>query len=346
MKKKSVRLLIGVLALCCLIGVYFGLRMYNAGKQKEEEKAQAGEEILNVDPDGLAEISFLIEGEPVSFRKGEDDSWEKEDDDSFPVSASTLLMPLSYLEPLDSLRTLTEVEDASEYGFEDPQNVITLVNKDGEETCITIGDTNEITGNDYLILNGDSSTVYTVSTSLRTAFSDDLYDYAEGEELPEVLASMITGIALKRDTDSYAIYLDDAVWMVLGEDGSARRADSEKVNSLCDELSLLSYTRFVEHNLSDFSAYGLDEPAVEFTLTYTEENGEEESGESETEAAAESGELCFAIGQTDENGDYYTRLGDSSEVHTLSASLVDSLLSLNAKELAASSGEETEEVTD
>ncbi len=351
MKKRSVRLLVGVLAVCCLCGVYFGLRFYNQRTEEAEQEAALGEEILDVDTNALTEVSFLIDGEPVSFRKTEEGSWEKEDDATFPASEAALLVPLSYLNPLNSLRTLTEVEDSSEYGFEDPQNVITIVNSDGDETVVTICDTNEVTGNDYLILNNDSSTVYTVNSGLRTAFSDDLYDYAVSEELPTVLASMITGIALERPADSYDIYLEDSIWMVSGEDVNAE-ADSELVNDLTSDLSRLSYESFVEHNCSDFSDYGLDDPIAEFILTYEEESEEETKEteeESESEDAADTAkisQLHIAIGQTDESGDYYTRLGDSKEVHTISGTTIGTLLSYTAEELVAPPEEETEEVSE
>ncbi|MCD8103635.1 MAG: DUF4340 domain-containing protein [Lachnospiraceae bacterium] len=387
MKKKSVKLIAGVVVIVLLCGAYFGLRSYNQKQEEAEEEAAAGETILEVDTSTLTAISFLIDGEEVSFTLQDDDTWQKDDDDTFPVNTTALLSPLSELSELKSLRTLTEIEDVSEYGFDDPQNLITLTDADGNETIITIGSNNESTGNDYLMLNEDTATVYTVSTDLSSGFSDDLYDYAESEELPSILASDVVGISVETaDGESYDLYIEDSVWMVSGvsEDdaGDAEvtdeelaegvEADSDTADTLTSTVAGIAYVDFLDHNCSDFSEYGLDEPAVTLTITYEEEVETEEESEGETaseetaseeeaseadsedesetgtELEAETMELTvtFYIGDTDDSGNYYVRFGDSSEVHTLSGSTVTTLLGYTAYDLVAVPEEETETETE
>ncbi|MCD7957437.1 MAG: DUF4340 domain-containing protein [Lachnospiraceae bacterium] len=391
MKKKSVKLIAGVVVIVLLCGAYFGLRVYNQKTEEAEEEAAAGETILEVDTSALTAVSFLIDGEEVSFSLQDDDTWQKDDDETFPVSQTALLSPLSELSELKSLRTLTEIEDASEYGFDEPQNLITLTDEDGNETIVTIGSNNDSTGNDYLMLNEDTTTVYTVSTDLREGFSDDLYDYAESEELPSFLASDVTGILVETaDGENYELYIEDSVWMVSGasENGAddadvtaeeleeGVEADSDEADTLTSTVAGISYVDFLDHNCSDFSEYGLDEPAVTLTITYEEEveaedetdaeatseetdlsdeeeeaeteAASEEESETETEQEAELIEqtVIFYIGDTDDSGNYYVRFGDSLEVHTISSSTVSTLLGYTPYDLVAEPEEETETETE
>ncbi|MCD8075941.1 MAG: DUF4340 domain-containing protein [Lachnospiraceae bacterium] len=375
MKKKSVKLIAGVVVIFLLCGAYFGLKAYNQKTEEAEEEAAEGETVLEVDTSALTAVSFLIDGEEMSFTLQEDGTWQKDDDETFPVDADALLSPLSELSELKSLRTLTEIEDVSEYGFDDPQNLITLTDEDGEVTIVTIGDNNDSTGNDYLMLNEDETTVYTISTDLRDGFSDDIYDYAESEELPTLQASAITGISVETaDGESYDLYLEDAIWMVSGvsedtdstdevtaqELAAGVEANADEADTLTSTLAYLAYEDYLEHNCSDFSAYGLEEPAVTLTITY-EEEAESDEDETETEASATGAEseeeseteteesvemiertVTFLIGDTDSNGDYYVRLEGSSQVHTLSSDIVTTLLGYSAYDLIAEEEEETE----
>ncbi|MCC8066769.1 MAG: DUF4340 domain-containing protein [Clostridiales bacterium] len=362
MKKKSFKLIGGVVVICLLLGIYFGLRIYNQKTEEAEEEAAEGETILEVDSSSITAISFMIDGEEVSFTLQDEDTWQKDDDETFPVDSSALLAPLDELAELKSVRTLTEIEDTSEYGFDEPQNTITLTDSDGEETVIIIGDNNDSTGNDYLMLNEDTSTVYTVDTALSSSFSDDLYDYALSEEIPTLQASMITGIyAETADGEEYELYLEDAIWMVRGVSKADTdtevtaeelldgvEADADLANTLTGTLAGLYYTDYLDHNCEDLSEYGLDEPAVTLTITYEEEVETEEETETVTEAADEEEEtesetetetielsVTFLIGDTDDNGDYYVQMDGSTEVHTLSSSVISTLLEYSAYDLAA-----------
>ncbi|MCD8021510.1 MAG: DUF4340 domain-containing protein [Lachnospiraceae bacterium] len=377
--KKSIKLIAGLLVICVLCGVYFGLRYYNQVTEEAEEAAAEGETILEVDTSTLTAISFLIDGEEVSFTRQDDETWQKDDDETFPVDGDALLTALSELSELKSLRTLTDIEDVSEYGFDDPQNLITLTDEDGEQTIINIGDNNASTGNDYLMLNEDETTVYTISTDLVSSFSDDIYDYAESEELPTLQASAIVGISVETaDGGSYDLYIDDAIWMVSGvnadEDTEVEvtaeellagvEADADVADDLTSTLAGLSYVDFLDHNCDDFSEYGLDEPAVTLTITYEEEvesdetaadeteteedADDEDESETETEEEVETVEktITFYIGDTDSSGYYYVRLEGSSEVHTFSSSVVSTLLEYSAYDLVAEEEEETETETE
>ncbi len=338
MKKRSIRLLIGAAVIFILLLAYFGLRAYNERTEVEEQEEAAGETILEIDPDSVTEISFLLNGVETVFEQDTEGNWKKSDDETFPVNDALLLYPLDYLVPLKSVRTLTEAEDPSEYGLDNPQNVITLKREDGEETVLTIGDTNEVTGNDYLILNGDTQTVYTVASGLRESIYEDLYDYAISEEIPEIQASEITGISLSgSDRDGYDLYIEDALWMVDGKE-----ADSDLANELSSALGGLDYEGYYDHNCTDPAEYGLDNPAAVLTITWEEPEEEEaETGLEEEETQSETGTsytvytISFDIGNEDAEGNYYVQMEGSLEVHSFSGSMISMILGYSAEDLLA-----------
>lgn len=379
MKRKSVTLLVSAAALVCLCGAYFALHSYNERAEERDAEEALGDTILQVDTSKVASASFSIGEQQYTFeRDGED--WKLEGDDTFPADGTALENTLSELADVKALRILEDISDTAEFGMDEPQNVISLKLQDGSETVLTIGDTNEGTGDDYLMLADASSTVYTVASTVRTAFSDDLYDYAVSEELPDLTKDNITGIELSGAEHPYKLYKEDDTWRL---DASA--ADSDAVDELLTELAGLYYVDYLEHNCSDLSPYGLDEPAAVLTVTVKADAASEDSTEADganedsTEADTASGDgtevdaanedstevdtanednteadaanedgagestLIIKIGGKDEAGNYYTQLADSTQVHTISSTVVDALLGCTPETLAESETEASTE---
>ena len=330
MSRKSVSMIVGIVALVGLSGAYLALKGYNADQEEQEAKEAEGEEILSIDSSALTGLEFTINGEQVSF-VCEDDTWKKSDDETFPVDESYILSPISELAPLNAVRKLENAEDISEYGMDEPQNTIRLTDANGNETEIIIGATNSGTGDDYVMLNGDESVIYTVSSDLRSSFSDDLYDYAVSEEIPYLQASEVTEVTVEKAEGSYELYLEDAVWKaaeivsmedvveeaaeteVQTENGEAAEseiqtekeehitglgrvvdADSEMVNDALADLSGLYYSDYVDHNCEDGSAYGLGEGAAVLTV-YWQEEVEDAETEAEIQDVTEAADGEDAI---------------------------------------------------
>lgn len=329
MKRKPVTLVVGVAAIAGLTGAYFGLKNYNEKAEEAALEEASGEEILNVDTGSLSKVSFYINGQEETFSL-EDDQWKLESDETFPVDGTQVLSPVSQLAPLQAVRILENAEDISEYGLEEPQNVITLTDSDGEVMTLAIGDTNSGTGNDYLMLNGDETIIYTIEDSLRTSISDDLYDYAYSDEMPKLLVSEMTGVTLKTGTDGYCLYLEDAQWMVgtpvskneaatetsseetedqkdadlsaaSAENGT--EADADVVNDAMSSLGSLAYADFLEHNCTDDEVYGFDETDTVLTIYYQVEESEEDAEETSEQVEDDSEDAEESSEQTEEPED-------------------------------------------
>ena len=315
MKKKSVNLITAVGVLVVLSGAYVGVKAYVA-KQEAADTESAEEEnpeIISIASADVKSIKFVIDKKEVTFEK-DGDSWVKSDETGFPVDQDKIDTLVSSLNSIKAERTLENVEDASEYELDQPDNTITVTTEDGETTVIQLGMENDSTSQEYIDLNKDSSTVYVVSNSTFSSFEGTLYDFAKSGVFPTVDSSTVSKISVDGKDSSYVVEKDENnFWNITG-DGETEKADSAKATSLASTLSSVAYASYVNYNCAEdeLSQYGLDKPYAEITVDYQEEV-EKESADDKNEAENGDEEVSEASGdenQADENADSET---DGSE---------------------------------
>ena len=315
MKKKSVNLITAVGVLVVLSGAYVGVKAYVA-KQEAADTESAEEEnpeIISIASADVKSIKFVIDKKEVTFEK-DGDSWVKSDETGFPVDQGKIDTLVSSLNSIKAERTLENVEDASEYELDQPENTITVTTEDGETTVIQLGMENDSTSQEYIDLNKDSSTVYVVSNSTFSSFEGTLYDFAKSGVFPTVDSSTVSKISVDGKDSSYVVEKDENnFWNITG-DGETEKADSAKATSLASTLSSVAYASYVNYNCAEdeLSQYGLDKPYAEITVDYQEEV-EKESTDDENEAENGDEKVSEASGdenQADENADSET---DGSE---------------------------------
>ena len=315
MKKKSVNLITAVGVLVVLSGAYVGVKAYVA-KQEAADTESAEEEnpeIISIASADVKSIKFVIDKKEVTFEK-DGDSWVKSDETGFPVDQDKIDTLVSSLNSIKAERTLENVEDASEYELDQPDNTITVTTEDGETTVIQLGMENDSTSQEYIDLNKDSSTVYVVSNSTFSSFEGTLYDFAKSGVFPTVDSSTVSKISVDGKNSSYVVEKDkNNFWNITG-DGETEKADSAKATSLASTLSSVAYASYVNYNCAEdeLSQYGLDKPYAEITVDY-QEKVEKESTDDENEAENGDEEVSEASGdenQADENADSET---DGSE---------------------------------
>ena len=315
MKKKSVNLITAVGVLVVLSGAYVGVKTYVA-KQEAADTESAEEEnpeIISIASADVKSIKFVIDKKEVTFEK-DGDSWVKSDETGFPVDQDKIDTLVSSLNSIKAERTLENVEDASEYELDQPDNTITVTTEDGGTTVIQLGMENDSTSQEYIDLNKDSSTVYVVSNSTFSSFEGTLYDFAKSGVFPTVDSSTVSKISVDGKDSSYVVEKDENnFWNITG-DGETEKADSAKATSLASTLSSVAYASYVNYNCAEdeLSQYGLDKPYAEITVDY-QEKVEKESSDDENEAENGDEEVSEASGdenQADENADSET---DGSE---------------------------------
>ena len=318
MKKKSVNLITAVGVLVVLSGAYVGVKTYVA-KQEAADTESAEEEnpeIISIASADVKSIKFVIDKKEVTFEK-DGDSWVKSDETGFPVDQDKIDTLVSSLNSIKAERTLENVEDASEYELDQPDNTITVTTEDGGTTVIQLGMENDSTSQEYIDLNKDSSTVYVVSNSTFSSFEGTLYDFAKSGVFPTVDSSTVSKISVDGKDSSYVVEKDENnFWNITG-DGETEKADSAKATSLASTLSSVAYASFVNYNCAEdeLSQYGLDKPYAEITVDYQEEV-EKESTDDKNEAENGAEEVSEASGdenQADENEDSETDGSENSD---------------------------------
>ena len=301
MKKKSVNLITAVGVLVVLSGAYVGVKAYVA-KQEAADTESAEEEnpeIISIASADVKSIKFVIDKKEVTFEK-DGDSWVKSDETGFPVDQDKIDTLVSSLNSIKAERTLENVEDASEYELDQPDNTITVTTEDGGTTVIQLGMENDSTSQEYIDLNKDSSTVYVVSNSTFSSFEGTLYDFAKSGVFPTVDSSTVSKISVDGKDSSYVVEKDESnFWNITG-DGETEKADSAKATSLASALSSMAYSSYVNYNCAEdeFSQYGLDKPYAEITVCY-QEKVKKESTDDENEA--ENGDEEVSEASEDEN---------------------------------------------
>lgn len=301
MKKKSVNLITAVGVLVVLSGAYVGVKAYVA-KQEAADTESAEEEnpeIISIASADVKSIKFVIDKKEVTFEK-DGDSWVKSDETDFPVDQDKIDTLVSSLNSIKAERTLENVEDASEYELDQPDNTITVTTEDGGTTVIQLGMENDSTSQEYIDLNKDSSTVYVVSNSTFSSFEGTLYDFAKSGVFPTVDSSTVSKISVEGKDSSYVVEKDENnFWNITG-DGETEKADSAKATSLASALSSMAYSSYVNYNCAEdeFSQYGLDKPYAEITVCY-QEKVKKESTDDENEA--ENGDEEVSEASEDEN---------------------------------------------
>ena len=311
MKKKSVNLITAVGVLVVLSGAYVGVKAYVA-KQEAADAESAEEEnpeIISIASADVKSIKFVIDKKEVTFEK-DGDSWVKSDETGFPVDQDKIDTLVSSLNSIKAERTLENVEDASEYELDQPENTITVTTEDGETTVIQLGMENDSTSQEYIDLNKDSSTVYVVSNSTFSSFEGTLYDFAKSGVFPTVDSSTVSKVSVEGKDSSYVVEKDEnSFWNITG-DGETEKADSAKATSLASALSSMAYASYVNYNCAEdeLSQYGLDKLYAEITVDYQEEV-EKESADDKNEAengAEEVSEVSGNEKQADEKVDSET----------------------------------------
>lgn len=181
MKKQKRQFIILCVVLVAFCGTFFGLKAFN--KHQEEKEAQKEEDekikLTGMSADKVTEFSYQNNGEEITFVK-EDDTWYYQADKSVSIKQTSITSMLSNVGTITAGQKLEAPEDISEYGFDEPQNVIRVKGAD-QELTITIGMYNSMTSQYYLMVSGDDS-VYLVDSTIYTAFQKSVADVTEEPE--------------------------------------------------------------------------------------------------------------------------------------------------------------------
>lgn len=376
-RKKQRRLLLILLILLAAVCVgYFFLLRYN---KQQEEAAETEEEDTSItiypedfDSSAITALSYYYEGEPLSFSlHEEEETWQYDADTKFPLNQSSLTGMSTQLQSLTASRQVQDnLDNAADYGLDDPIQQVTATDSDGTKFTIYFGDTNDAANVTY-IYTSSSEAVYTIDSGLQDYFTHSLLEMIVEDELPEPDATAVfqnititqgektNTFEYKEDGDLSMDYLNRCSWFV-DMDGEQFAADDASISDLTSVLSSLSTSGCAAYDISEEekAQYGLDEPSAVITMNYTQQEtveSEEETSEafdddtttaseSDTETEAEETEETeaetvevpyrFTLTIGDSVGDYYyVTWNDISQVYLMSKSTLDTLLNCEKSSL-------------
>ena len=265
----------------------FWVRQLTADPDEEEEG------IALAAPETPTQLSWTDDSGTLTLENGGENGWTYADDTAFPLDQTVPEDMTAALSSASASRQIDTPESMEDYGLDEPVLTITALDEDGTEYTYAFGDVNELTGEYYLLCNGDENTVYLVGSELHDAFNLDLYDMVEMEDLPEfgsVTALSVEqpsgSLSLRYEADSTGLSYDADKHWFLEQGDDLLALDSSKVSSLTSSITGLYWKSCLTYNADDeeLAAWGLDDDsAVSITASYTAAIDEgEETAEEET----------------------------------------------------------------
>ncbi len=333
--KRSGRLIILVVVLVVLCGG--AVLVTQLTKDSNTAEVQEDVTILTLDSDQVTELSWDY-SEDLSFIH-EGDTWTYTADPSFPLEEKHLNTIMRALSDLTAYKVIEDVSDYEQYGLEDP---VCTVNVEGEQpTVLKFG--NVSTDGEYVYMSMDNGNVYMVDISLLEDFEYSLYDLITMEEIPYMesinsadVQSETRTLDIVEKVNSGLAYSDNYIWF-LDSDGAYTALDNDLTEEFIGTFENLEWQSCVAYDVTDFSQYGLENPAATVTISYesttTEETGEtDEDGNAVTETVRKEGTFVLEL------GDYigescYARIAGSSMVYLVDATVCDAALYTTVQDL-------------
>lgn len=347
--KKGRNLILLLLLMVVMIGALIWLMKYN--DKKENSKTDTGDEatvIATADTDQISTIHFKLPENEMTLIRNEEGIWMNYLDENFPVNQTYANNMANAFASISATRTITEgIEDLSEFGLDDSAAAISATLKDGSAITIKLGSQVPVTGGYYAVLNNEDK-VYTILDTFYTAFDYTLVQMTEVEKIPSITAENITKLSVEnRDKQSFeTVYDEDSPadlsgfsnYIINKPYSTPVPADTDTITTLFGNYTAMSFSSCVDYKASDLSKYGLENPSSQINIAYYEEltQDSDKADDSDSGSNNEQGvtkvnhELTLLIGGTDENGNYYAKLSDSSAVHTITESTVSTLTDINA----------------
>lgn len=336
--KRGKKLLFLLLALAVITGGYFLVRQLSpdTGEAVDDDEAESTP-VFNITADDITSISWDYFGDKVTLSRGEN-GWYYAGGDDFPLNVSVPQTMADTLAGLTATRTLTQVEELSEYGLDDAGHTVT-VSAAGNECTISIGSQNSLTEEYYICLDGDPATVYLVSGGFPGGFLYSLYDLIEMEYIPDITNIQRADIETGRGTASI-VYLQDNGglaysslyhWFMETEGGLEALG-----NAQCDEyfslITGLEWRECVNYKASqaDLDAYGLANPAARITLDYNailSASSGDADGDGVDEISYTYQERSFTLLLGDyADGGCYAMIDGSGMVYLIESATADTLM--------------------
>lgn len=213
-KQKRLFIILVVVLIVCLAG-YMGLLHYNKYKSDDSESESTSIEALSIESSTVKSFSFDINGEQYTFSRvqaagdesiedsteeaeesisngtdsteesesseTEDVQWVCDNDPELKLNTSKITTMLGCITSITASEKFDADTDVSDFGFDTPQNTITMTTDDNTYT-IVVGAKNAMLSQYYIKVNDD---VYLSSTTIPSQFAVTLDDLIQSDDSEE-----------------------------------------------------------------------------------------------------------------------------------------------------------------
>lgn len=317
-------------------GCYAGLRSWN------QDQSETDDTVYVTQLSNPTALTFTNQYGTYSFTKGEE-GWTRDDDSDFPADQDALDDLAGQAGTLAAVRTISDPEDLSSYGLDDPSMEVSVTGEDGTQVELLIGST--VDSGDYYAKVEGGDTVYTIASTLPEALDiqvDDLIALAQFPSLSEDTIQSVTWtsgdntLTLTKEEsasgdsggDSSSTSSSDSsaeetatAWTV---DGQTVSDDNTTFISLMAQLSELEFSGCYDYHkqAQTRTDCGLDTPTGVLTVVYTD--GDEEKT------------LTLTLGALAQGGQsYYAMLDDDPVIYLIDTDQIGSCFSLTVDNLTA-----------
>lgn len=347
-QSKTLIALAAVVVVCA--GGYAGLRAWNQSQSEADSTVY-----LTQLSDPIA-LSVTNQYGTFSFTKGEE-GWTRDDDIDFPTDQDALDDLAGQAGTLAAVRTISDPEDLSSYGLDEPSMEVSVTDGDGTQVELLIGI--PMASGDYYAKVEGSDTVYTIDSTLPEALDiqvDELIALAQFPSLSEDSIVSITwtsgentvtmgkeetesdttgdsssDTSASSSSDTSADSSEEEATTTWTVDGQTVSEDNTTFISLMAQLSALEFSDCYDYHkeAQTRTDCGLDDPTGVLTVVYTD--GDQEKT------------MTLTLGALAEGGQsYYALLDDDSIIYLISTDKIGSLFSLTVDNLTAVEETETD----
>jgi hypothetical protein len=164
------RILILLAVLLVVTGAYAALRLYN---DRQAEIEDASETILSVKEGQVVSFTYEKDGAVYTFaRENRKSDWVYQQDPSLELEQNLVDNVLLTATEITTKQIISEnLDEAAEYGLDDPCFTLNMMLKDGTEQVLYLGSVNAMTSDYYAAVEGDGR-IFTLSQDFYNSFAD------------------------------------------------------------------------------------------------------------------------------------------------------------------------------
>lgn len=264
--------------------------------------------------EGMTALTLYDGAVTLRLVRGEEEQWQWGDQPDFPLDQTAVAAILTLPETIAASEALTDSDDLSLYGLEDPQKYITATVGGADTTCYIGAQATD--GRWYALLPDD--TVRLVPEEVGTLLTSGIYSLAVLPEVPTLTAENINTVTIHNGEA-------EVITIITDEDGKRtfrRRDVTAETATLMEELSTLAITACVDYEPATGAAAvcGLDAPAATLAVTYITDVGQEAT-------------FTVTIGGDTGDGGYYVTVDEDDTIYRVEGTCLGAVLTLAAEGL-------------